>query len=138
MIDQENNVAHLFNEYELNILCHKWQRLLQLTDWDIIVRVTRSSKMDRTDVLGTNSFAISNHKSLINILDPQDYPNSPFEYDMEVCLVHELLHLPVKYFAEPEEDTLESFMMESFIEKMAFFLVEQQRKIDKLENENFE
>ena len=40
-------------------------------------------------------------------LDSADYPDTPFEQDMEVSLVHELLHIPLLYITDPEEGTLQ-------------------------------
>ncbi len=46
---------------------------------------------------------------------------------MEVSLVHELLHIPLKYISEPETGSLEYIHMEAFIERLARLLVAQVR-----------
>ena len=74
--------------------------------------------------------------ALISILDPRDYPDSPFEQDMEVSLVHELLHIPLRYITEPELNSLEDIHLEAFIESMAKLLVKLSREADKDDDAN--
>ena len=83
------------------------------------------------DSQGANEFFIDSEKALISILDSTDYPDGPFPQDMEVTLVHELLHIPMRYFVDPAPGTLEATHLEAFIERTARLLVEQDRMIEK-------
>jgi len=121
------------SEGDLIALCNKWKRKLGLDAWDIRVSIVKSKCMEKEDSSGTNTFSLAKRCSIIHIIDPEDYPDDiPFEYDMEVTLVHELLHIPLKYFSEPPENTLEEFELEAFIDHQAKLLVSLSRKIDKL------
>ena len=86
--------------------------------------------MSIPEVQGTNRISLKTEQALISIVDPQDYPETPFEQDMEVSLVHELLHIPMEYFATPAQDTLEHTHLEAFIERTARLLVSLARKGD--------
>lgn len=120
------------SERDLITLCNKWKRKLGLDAWDIRVSIVRGKNMEKDDASGTNQFSIAKRCAIINLIDPEDYPDIPFEYDMEVTLVHELLHIPLKYFSEPPEDSLEEFELEVFIDHQAKLLVSLSREIDKL------
>lgn len=67
------------------------------------------------------------NRAVIKILDPSDYPQTPFEQDMEISLVHELLHLHFALFEPKTDDSLEFLIMESTIEQLANILVEMKR-----------
>ena len=47
--------------------------------------------------------------------------------DMEVSLVHELLHIPLRYITEPQQDSIEDILLEAFIERTARLLVQLSR-----------
>ena len=113
--------------------CRYWQEKLGLSHWRIAVRFARLSEMkgegdDREFYQGSNKFDIRVECALIKICDPQDYPiDTPFEQDVEVTLVHELLHISVDYFARPDTTFIEHSLMEAFIDRMAWLLVELDR-----------
>ena len=109
---------------ELTALCREWQKRLGLSHWRIALRICRSDEMGLKDVSGENEFSLANECAIIRILDSADYPETPFELNMEVSLVHELLHIPLMYISNPEEGTLESIHLEAFIKRMARLLVE--------------
>ena len=79
--------------------------------------------MPISGVRGSVQISLETEQALIRVLSPQDYPNTPFEQDMEVSVVHELLHISMKYFADPENCTLEHTNLEAFIERTARLLV---------------
>ena len=120
------NENHILKIDELKKLCQEWQKKLHLQAWDIVVEICRKSEFELTDVVGENHWDLRVCKSYIRILDPIDYKSSSWPYDMEVCLVHELLHLHFMLF-EPKEDGLEHDHMESVIERFANVLVELKR-----------
>ena len=79
-------------------------------------------------VQAANEISLTNEQALISVLDSDDYPASVFAQDMEVSLVHELLHIPLKYVADPDRETLEYVHMEAFIEGLARLLVSLSRR----------
>lgn len=115
-------------EDELSELCVKWQNLLRLSHWAIGIRICRRNEMPLQEAQATNHISLTTEQALISILDSKDYPESIFSQDMEVSLVHELLHIPLKYFTDPEQSSLEYIHMEAFIEGMARLLVSMSRK----------
>lgn len=112
---------------QLTKLCCKWQRKLGLSHWTIGLRICHSNEIQAESTQATNKISLTNECALISILDSEDYPDTPFQQDMEVSLVHELLHIPFMYIADPDEGTLEHIHMEAFIERLARLLVKQTR-----------
>ena len=119
---------HTFNIDELNSLCSQWQQYLGITHWDIALRICNSHDMPIPNSTGANNISLCNEKALISILDPNDWPDTPFQLDMEVSLVHELLHIPLDYISQPDKNSLEFILLEAFIERIANLLVTLSRK----------
>lgn len=117
----------IFTSEELADLCYEWQQKLRLSHWNIAVRVCRADEMPIPDAQAVNEISLETERSLISILANEDYQESIFEQDMEVSLVHELLHIPMKYITDPEKGSLEYIHTEAFIEGLARLLVEQSR-----------
>ena len=126
----EQTMKKIFNIEELKELFLKWQERLRVSHWCIGVQIGKSEDMLLQEVQGTNRISLKTEQALITVIGPEDYPKTPFEQDMEVSLVHELLHIPLKYFAQPEPETLEPEHMEAFIERTARLLVLLARKGD--------
>ena len=118
------------SEERLKELCREWQARLHLQAWDIVVKICRQSEFALPDVEGENLWDLRVCKSFIRILDPIDYKSSSWPQDMEICLVHELLHLHFMSF-EPKDDGLEHDYMESVIERLANVLVDMKRETGK-------
>ena len=113
---------------ELQELCKEWQDRLRLNAWDIMVNLYRSREFFNENCVGENTYEFKKQESTIRILDPVDFdPNTNFPQDMEVVLVHELLHLLFASF-EPEDGTLQHDMMEQTIEQIAKVLVSLKRE----------
>lgn len=108
---------------QLTKLCRQWQEKLGLAHWKIGLRICRAEELKMQNVQATNEISLTTECALISILDSKDYPDTPFEQDMEVSLVHELLHIPMKYISEPETGSLEYIHTEAFIERLARLLV---------------
>lgn len=124
---RDKEIRKLTDE-ELALLCSKWQEKLRLSHWDIAVRVCKAKDMPLKGVQAANEISLTNEQALISVLDSDDYPASVFAQDMEVSLVHELLHIPLKYVADPDRETLEYVHMEAFIEGLARLLVSLSRR----------
>jgi hypothetical protein len=83
-------VAEKFVERELQV----WQGRMQLQDWKIRIHLVRSDMLEpRT--LGNVKWDTDSKEATIGVLSSYDYP-LPFDAmldDMEVTVVHELVHL---------------------------------------------
>lgn len=86
--------------------------------------------MNLKNVDGENSWTRGNMSSIVKVLKTGEVNNPCFKYDMELILVHELLHL---HFAvvQPDDGTEEEIQVEQSIELIAKALV--QIKRDKVE-----
>ena len=111
------------NIEQLKTLCSRWQEKLGLAHWNIALQICRERDMPISHSQGSNQISLANEQALISILDSSDFPSSPFEQDMEVSLVHELLHIPLRYISEPENGSIEETLLEAFIERTARLLV---------------
>lgn len=120
-------MRHIFTEDELKKLCSFWQNQLKLNNWRIIVGIKNLTEFNNKQSLSEIEFVSALNKAVIKILDPSDYPQSPFEQDMEISLVHELLHLHFALFEPKSDASLEFLIMESTIEQLANILVEMKR-----------
>ena len=78
------------NDEQLKYLCQTWQNILGLSHWNIDVKIVPGAEIN--DNCGQNDYKIADEMSLIRLEAPEDY-HGYFPYDMEVVLVHELLHL---------------------------------------------
>lgn len=98
-----------------------WQQVLRLLDWDITVAVVRYFNFEG-EVWGDVVMKQGKRAAHIRLLDPAD-ANDPEAQDMDVTLVHELLHLHMWEFApwglagkdsRAEERTIDS-LAKSFV-----------------------
>lgn len=71
-----------------------WQKRLNLQDWKITVCMARTTDL-RYKTLGNIHWDLEHKSATIHVLDPADYKVAPNEMyaDMQVTLVHELIHL---------------------------------------------
>jgi hypothetical protein len=71
-----------------------WQKRLHLEDWDISVAVARAGEM-KPKTLGHIGWDRARKSAAIQVLDPADYrlPLDAILRDIEVTVVHELIHL---------------------------------------------
>lgn len=120
-------MRHILTEDELKKLCAFWQNQLKLNNWRIAIGIERKTAFNNSQSTGEIDYVLPLRQAIIKILDPLDYPNSPFEQDMEISLVHELLHLHFALFEPKSDDSLEFLIMESTIEQLANILVEMKR-----------
>ena len=122
---------------ELKCLCKKWMKKLGLTYWNIDIKICRKSEMPTPTETGHIKFKLSDETALISILHPDDHYTILghfFKYDMEVILVHELLHILMSYFSgNIPAGSLESICLEEYITRIARIIVAQDRRIKQLE-----
>lgn len=119
---------HIYNEEQIKKLCKEWQDRLKLNRWDIQINIYRESDFTNEESEGEISYKLSNGKAIIRILDPIDFPETPFLQDMEKTIVHELLHLQFAPFAIENDTSLEYMLMENTIELLAQTLVDLKRE----------
>lgn len=118
-----------FNNEELQVMLKLWVERMKLQEWDIRASIIRGKDFILGDSCGEVNFLLSKAQATIHLLDPIDYPSdTAFEQDMEVTLVHELLHLKFAAF-QPEEGTLKHDLFERAIQTTAEFLVGMRREI---------
>ncbi|MEE9594253.1 MAG: hypothetical protein V3V92_02530 [Candidatus Hydrothermarchaeales archaeon] len=82
-------------------LVKQWQKVLRLDDWRITVKICRS--MDIAGTLGAVRILKQSKEAKMQLLDPIDFSDPDSPHDMEVTLVHELLHLSTDAFDPPKE-----------------------------------
>jgi len=121
----------ILSEYELTKLCREWQERLRIQPWQIVVRICRASEFTIPNAGGEANWRKTLETAVVRILDPVDFdPDSMRPQDMEVVLVHELLHLR---FAEADvtgRDTLEERLFELGIQHTAEALVRMKREAE--------
>lgn len=72
-------MRHIFTEDELKKLCAFWQNQLKLNNWRIIVGIKNLTEFNNKQSLSEIEFVSALNKAVIKILDPSNYPQSPFE-----------------------------------------------------------
>ena len=107
----------------LQKLCEKWQEILSLKHWSIRVKYERKHKM------GKECYAEVHCKpgilaAVVKILDPEDYDDPYVDQNIELSLVHELIHIPLMMFTNHEEGSAEDTLQEQFVEAMARALLQ--------------
>ena len=71
-----------------------WQKRLKLEDWNISIKVARSTEL-KPKTLGNIHWDAEQKTAVIRVLDPVDYdlPADKILPDIEFTVVHELIHL---------------------------------------------
>lgn len=121
-------------EKTVDDLCQKWQALLRLRDWDIHVELFSAREFSEEDRQGEVFYDISTGQAIIHLLDVDAKLDTPFPYDLEKVLVHELLHLHFAIFEPEQEDKLRHDLWERTVERMAktMLLLHRQGNIENL------
>lgn len=93
---------------KIQVLLHRWQKALELEDWRIKIDLCTWDQMmmDQEPVQGSVSISANRREAVIAILDPGHYPiDTPFEQDLTITVVHELLHVKMwPVFPDPPDD----------------------------------
>lgn len=125
----------VLTEEELRTKCAEWQKILRLQDWNVVLKIRRGRDMPIHNVCGSCSWELTQKMAAINILDPIDYPPDAIApNDMELTLVHELLHL---HFCPVEPDGA-SVAGEQAIESISWGLISLARRGGETKNEDFD
>jgi hypothetical protein len=110
---------------ELSSLCAEWQERLRLQDWDIRLKIQRGREMHYDNNDGECRRIPELKIAYVYLNDPVDY-DGHWPYDMEVTLVHELMHIHWNYCIS-DRDSAEYHLMEAAIECTAQALVTAKR-----------
>lgn len=113
----------LSNE-ELRTKCAEWQKVLRLQDWIVDVGISRSRNMKMERCQAEIEPCLPKRMASIRILDPVDYPRDSAEpQDMELSLVHELLHIHLFPLFADREDEMRMVAEEQAIEAISRGLI---------------
>lgn len=114
-------------EEKAKALFDEWVKRLHLEEWDIDFQWRVLEKdMTEPNSTGCTSANVIDRQAIIQMVDPVDFPNSPFTYDYEKTLVHELLHL-VFWDMDDTGDKLRDHLTHCMIDRMARALVSAKR-----------
>lgn len=102
-----------------------WSKLLQVSDWFISVGICSAEEMGK-GVNGTNEISFPTNECVIRLVNPSEYSDWG-NYDMELVLVHELLHLVINPHTGKVSDSYE----ERAINQIARALVDVEIKKEK-------
>ena len=117
----------ILNQQQLNELLAYWQVLLRLRDWDIKIAIKRTRDFKFDEAAGETTWLLAKKMAVITIVDPADYPpDSLWPQDMEMTLIHELVHLLLAYWT-PERLSAEYDYQEQAIHTISQTLVRLQR-----------
>ena len=94
----------LANRYVHEILPY-WQRRLQLEQWNVSILLARPADL-RAGTLGNIHWDAEKRIATIRVMDASGYPADliPMLKDMEVTVVHELVHLELASLPVSEAD----------------------------------
>lgn len=121
--------AVIYTGEELLAKCEEWQKILRLQDWIITVHIRRERDFTLSDSNAEIITTLPKRMATIHILDPIDYPPDQSEpQDMELSLVHELLHIHLFTFFADREDEMRIVAEEQAIEAISRGLIALARK----------
>ena len=92
------NSERLLTQSSAQRALNYWQRRLRLTEWTITVEIVRGDRLSRGGqrLLGECEVLSTKQIAVIRLLDHNDFiPDNGFVtfHDMELTLIHELLHV---------------------------------------------
>lgn len=119
---------HIFNLNRLEELLEEWKSILHLEQWDIELIISQQKNFLGGDSQGEITFNKVECSAIIRILDPVDWVNIPFNQDMEMTLVHELLHIIYADFEPEDSNSLQYTLWHRSIDSTARALVSLKRK----------
>lgn len=115
---------------EARDLCDKYCNVLKLHDWEVGISIARQRDMKLNNSQATCEWDYTHKVMLIQLLDPIDFPpNELWPCDMEISLVHEMLHPVFHPFGAPVLEGPEYKMQHSAIQTIAEAIVKMKRQI---------
>ena len=116
----------IMTQRRLEAIAKRWQSALKLSDWEVIVKLTRAKNMTRQDSMGVCNHTLTKRIAYIEIMNPRDYTPDYLDHDIERTVVHELLHCHFAPF-EAKTGTPEDMAQEQTIHAISTTLVELDR-----------
>lgn len=119
------------NQMTLSLWLNYWQRRLFLRDWTVHLKLVREADvpMEARGGVGWCTPCIQNKVATIDLLHPLDYKKE-WRCDLELTLVHELLHVHYAPFEYKDLHTLEGIGQEQSINAISLALVNMKRGIN--------
>ncbi|WP_136604659.1 hypothetical protein [Paenibacillus dokdonensis] len=119
----------IFDNKQLQEKCAEWQRILRLQDWIVDIGISRSRDMNLDNAQAEIVPCLPKRMATVRILDSVDYPPDCAEpQDMELSLVHELLHIHLFPLFADREDEMRLIAEEQAIEAISRGLIYLYRK----------
>lgn len=116
--------ANVLTQEELLHLLEYWTNRLRLGEWTISLTVAPLRDFVSKERLAEVEYDYYQARAVIRLLDPKDYPDDCLQpLDMEMSLVHELLHLRLAQVADEATP-----LVERTINMLAQALIEEKRK----------
>lgn len=114
----------IFTDEQLQEKCAKWQKILRLQDWILNVSIRRERDFCTKESNAEIIPSLPKRMATIRIIDPVDYdPNQSEPQDMELSLVHELLHIHLFQLFADREDEMRLVAEEQAIEAISRGLI---------------
>ena len=85
----------------LNEILSRWQKLLYLQDWEVVIAPAEPHEMVANTRLAEVEYSLTSKEAYIRVCHPNPALESFAKQDLEASIVHELLHL---HFAGLQED----------------------------------
>lgn len=121
--------AVIYTEEQLKAKCAEWQKILRLEDWTIFTGIYRSRDFKTENSQAEIEPFLLKRMAKIRILDPVDYePTCWTPQDMEISLVHELIHIHLFQLFADREDESRQIAEEQAIEAISRGLVDLYRR----------
>ena len=112
-------------EAKITKLTKTWQKLLRMQDWEIVTKFAEPGELDH-GTFGTAQGDYNTRRGLITLNKPALTIKAPhIDDDLELTLVHELLHL--KFYSLMSEDSERD---EGNIDDLASLLVSYRRQLE--------
>jgi hypothetical protein len=130
-LNTQNKTPQL--EVDLEELLADWQTRLRLLDWDISCEWATHYNVE---AFGRTKTSLANRTALIDLVPPDQIDDEGILNDLEVTLVHELLHVKAADVLENKtcssHPDLEGPLWECFIDQVAQALVAGKRGLQRL------
>jgi hypothetical protein len=128
--------AVIYSDEQLKAKCAEWQKILRLEDWTIFIEIHRARDLKTENSQAEIEPFLLKRMAKIRILAPIDYePTCWTPQDMEVSLVHELLHIHLFQLFADRENESRQIAEEQAIEAISRALVGLYRRGGETKNE---
>jgi hypothetical protein len=93
------------NKPDLQMILVKWQRLLRVQDWRVLIQYARPYDMGSVNKLGEIHYDTAHKEAVIKIMDADEWPDDVDDIDREIVFTvgHELAHLHFAMLDLPED-----------------------------------